>query len=171
MFVQASDCCLTDKSKKMKRVVFCLVILVAFASCKEEAVKEPDHLIEKGVMVDIMYDLSLLEAIRYNNPAALNEHQIVPSEYIYKKYKIDSLQFVQNNKYYASDYAEYKLMYDEINKRLEKNKAEADSLIKAKNKKALLLKKAKAKKEAKAKAAKAKLRKVADSTKTKVSKQ
>ena len=141
-----------DKNKKMKKGIVFLAILMVFVGCKEEVVKEPNHLIEKGMMVDIMYDLTLLEAVKNNNPSSLSEYQINPNQYIYKKYKIDSLQFVQNNKYYASNYTEYKLMYDEISKRLERNKKAVDSVIKIEKKKALLLKKAKIKADAKAKA-------------------
>jgi hypothetical protein len=42
-----------------------------------------------------MYDLSILDAIKYQNPASLETYKINPSQYIYKKYKIDSAQFAQ----------------------------------------------------------------------------
>lgn len=103
-----------------------------FSGCKEEVDKKPNRLIEKNVMVDIMYDLTILEAIRYQNPTSLETYQINPTEYIYKKYKIDSLQFAQNNAYYASDYTEYRNMFDEISKRLDKNKPKVDTLSKVK---------------------------------------
>jgi hypothetical protein len=159
---------LIDRDDKMRKSIVFLAVLIAFVSCKEEVVKEPDHLIEEGVMVDIMYDLVLFEAVKNNNPGSLSEYQINPNQYIYKKYKIDSLQFVQNNKYYASNYVEYKEMYDEIAKRLERNKKKVDSLVKIERKKTILLKMAKAKKAAKEKA---KLHKVAiDSLKMKLRK-
>jgi hypothetical protein len=82
-----------------------------------------------------MYDLSLLEAIKYQNPAVLDSNQIRPKQFIYAKYKIDSLQLAQNNVYYASDYKNYKIMFDEVTKRIESDK-----------KKALLLSKIEAKK-------------------------
>jgi len=119
----------------MKKTISILVILAVFASCKEEVVDKPDHLIAKEEMVNIMYDLSLLEAIKYQNLNTSEAHKIDPSDYIYQKYKIDSLQFVQNNKYYASNYKDYKDIFDQISKRLERNKAAVDSLIKVENKK------------------------------------
>jgi hypothetical protein len=118
----------------MRRIILFLAIFVLLSSCKEEVVKKPERLIERGVMVDIMYDLSLLEAIKYQNLASVEAYETDPSRYIYKKYKIDSLQFAQNNIYYASNYKEYKDIFDQISKRLDRNKVVVDSLIKIKKK-------------------------------------
>ena len=86
-----------------------------------------------------MYDLSLFEAIRNQNPSSFEEYKINPKEYIYKKHKIDSLQFAQNNAYYASDFKEYKKIVEKIKSRLDDNKAVLEVLIKTeKNKKSAL---------------------------------
>lgn len=119
----------------MKKIISLLAIISVLVSCKEEVVKKPDRLIEKEAMVNIMYDLSLLEAIKYQNPTSLDTFKINPKKYIYKKYKIDSLQFAQNNTYYASNYEEYANIIDQINNRLTKKKAEIAALIKAEAKK------------------------------------
>ena len=125
----------------MKKGVLFFILISLILSCKEEVVKKPENLIEKEIMVDVMYDLALLEAIKYQSPNALQAHKINPDEYIYKKYKIDSAQFVQSNMYYASDYKEYKKMYDQINSRLVKNKSLLEEAIKNEKDKSLLLKK------------------------------
>ena len=125
----------------MKKGVLFFILISLIFSCKEEVVKKPENLIEKEIMVDVMYDLALLEAIKYQSPNALQAHKINPDEYIYKKYKIDNAQFVQSNMYYASDYKEYKKMYDQINSRLVKNKSLLEEAIKNEKDKALLLKK------------------------------
>src|SRR3970282_2916898 len=91
----------------MKKIISLLAIISVLVSCKEEVVKKPDRLIEKEAMVNIMYDLSLLEAIKYQNPTSLDTFKINPKKYIYKKYKIDSLQFAKSNTYYGSNYEEY----------------------------------------------------------------
>ncbi len=122
----------------MKKIVPFLAILT-FLACKEDGAKKPDRLIEKAQMVDIMYDLSLLEAIKYQNPAVLDSNQIRPKQFIYKKYKVDSLQLAQNNLYYASDYKEYKIMFDEVVSRLEKDKLKAEKQLKAEEKKSAIL--------------------------------
>lgn len=119
----------------MKKIIVLVAIVTLFASCKEEVVKKPKQLIEKDVMVNVLYDLSILEAIRNQNPASLDTFKINSRDYIFKKYKIDSVQFAKSNVYYASDYNEYKSMFEQINKRLLAKTKSVDSLIKLKKKK------------------------------------
>lgn len=133
--MQGNDCYLTDKREEMKKIISLLAIILIFVSCKEEVVKKPDRLIEKEVMLNIMYDLSLLEAIKYQNPASLDTFKINPKKYIYKKYKIDSLQFAKSNTYYASNYEEYTSIVVELEDRLTKKKEEIATIIKAEEKK------------------------------------
>jgi hypothetical protein len=130
----------------MKKLVFFLVLLVLFSSCNKDLVEKPDNLIDKGVMLDVMYDMALLDALKYQDPNSLHDNGINPKTYIYKKYKIDSLQFVKSNVYYAADYREYKKMYDALSDRLKKEKASVDLIIKKEQKRAVAIKKRKAKK-------------------------
>lgn len=125
----------------MKKIVLFLVIFSLFVSCKKELAKEPTHLIEKPKMVDIMYDLSLIGAMRSQNAALLDSFKNNSNQYIYKKYKIDSVQFAQSNIYYAADYKEYKKMYEQVKSRLAKDKSLTEVAIKADKKKVLLLEK------------------------------
>lgn len=120
----------------MKNFAFIILVLFLAVSCKKELVKEPKGLIEKEKMIDIMYDLSVLDAIKYNNPLSLDSLDGNSKRFILKKYKVDSLQFAQSNMYYAADYENYKDMFDQISKRLEKNQKKADSLLKIEEKKA-----------------------------------
>lgn len=113
----------------MKKILLLLTVLTGFISCKEDAVDKPDNLIEKDKMIDVMYDLSILDAIKYQNPTSLETYKINPSQYIYKKYKVDSAQFAQSNIYYASNYTDYKDMYDELIKRIDEKKTVLDSLV------------------------------------------
>jgi hypothetical protein len=132
----------------MKKVIFCLVLLVLFSSCNKDLVEKPDNLIERGVMIDVMYDMALLDALKYQDPNSLYANGVNPKTYVYEKYKIDSLQFVKSNAYYAADYREYKKMFDALNDRLKKDKMTVDSLVKKELKRAVALKKARAKKTA-----------------------
>ena len=124
-----------DKIYQMKKIILILAVLAVFVSCKEEVVQKPERLIEKDVMLDVMYDLAVLEAIKYQNPVSLDTFKINPRDFIYKKYKIDSLQFAKSNVYYASDYEDYKLMFEQITKRLDASKKSADSLVNLEKKK------------------------------------
>jgi hypothetical protein len=138
----------------MKKILPFFVVLVILVGCKKELVKTPNHLIEKDKMVNIMYDLSLLDAMKVQSPTLLDSFKNNSNEYIFKKYKIDSLQFAQSNIYYAADYKGYQKMFEQIKARLDKSKSQVDSLIKEQKKKEAL--KAKANK-------KLKLKKEADS--------
>jgi hypothetical protein len=119
----------------MKKIIILLATVFVFISCKDEVIKKPNRLIEKETMVNIMYDLSVLDGIKYQNPSSLDSFKINPKKYIYSKYKIDSVQFAQSNIYYASNYEEYSGIIDEINNRLTKKKSEVTAVIKADAKK------------------------------------
>jgi hypothetical protein len=130
----------------MKKLVFIFTVAILFFSCNTDLVKKPDNLIDKRKMGDILYDMSLLEALKYQNPNSLYENGINPKTYVFKKYKIDSLQFAKSNAYYAADYREYKKMFDALNDRLKNEKASVDLIIKKEQKKEIALKKLKVKK-------------------------
>lgn len=93
-------------------------LLFVFIGCNH-TIDKPDNLIEKDKMIDILYDISLLEAIKSQNIRGGISNKNA-NTYLYKKYKIDSIQFAQSNKYYASDIEEYKKMFEEVKSRLEK---------------------------------------------------
>lgn len=112
--------------------MFSLVLFLA--SCNHNAVEKPKNLIDENVMTDILYDLSIMEAIKSQNPYAPQNQSMNPKDYIFKKYKIDSLQFATSNRYYVSQIEEYKKMYEQVNERIEKEKKAADSLALIKGK-------------------------------------
>ncbi|WP_166924616.1 DUF4296 domain-containing protein [Flavobacterium poyangense] len=125
----------------MKNFILIALILFLSVSCEKEVVKEPKGLIEKEKMIDIMYDLSILEAVKYQHPLTFDSLDTNQKRFVLQKYKVDSLRFAQSNVYYASDYEGYKDMFDVIAKRLEKNQKVADSLAKIDEKKAIKKKK------------------------------
>ena len=98
-------------------------------SCQSE-IEKPRNLISEDSMIDIFYDLAIMDAMRSHNPLSLEIRGLQPDAYVYSKYKIDSLQFAQSNKYYASDIEKYKSMYVELNKRLKTKSEELDIILK-----------------------------------------
>lgn len=102
----------------MKKILFpFLVLFLVVVSCKKSAVEAPKDLIDENQMVDIIYDLSLLDAMKSQG---LNNQKNYPTagEFLKKKYKIDSVTFAANSKYYAADIANYKKMYEKVKTRL-----------------------------------------------------
>ncbi|WP_396138233.1 DUF4296 domain-containing protein [Flavobacterium sp.] len=105
-------------------LVFCAVWLL---SCSNNPVPKPDNLLDEEVMINILFDIAILQAADGSMPLRLSEKQINSSTYIYKKYAIDSLTFHQNQRYYAADVKQYKKMYQEVLDRLDEEVA-ADSI-------------------------------------------
>ena len=101
----------------MKKILFFCVVLIGF-SCSNAGVSKPKNLIEKDKMIDILYDMSLLQAIKSQNlNGGISNKE--SNQYLFKKYKIDSIQLSESNKYYASDIKEYKEMFEKVKVKLD----------------------------------------------------
>ena len=109
----------------MKKALFLLVVLAW--GCGQSAVEKPDNLIDEATMVDILYDLSVLEAMKTRD-AKLSDNS--SAGYVYKKYNIDSVQFAHSNQYYAAEIEKYRKIYEKVDARLQAEKTTADSLAK-----------------------------------------
>jgi hypothetical protein len=113
----------------MKKIILLLSLLIIGACSNKNEIPKPAKPIDKEVMENILYDLALLQALKSYSPEKLTKNNIDSKNYIYQKYKIDSLQFVENNKYFASDIEAYKLMFENVSNRLQKEKSELDTII------------------------------------------
>ena len=113
----------------MKHLLYFIFGISILAGCKETSVEKPNNLIAEDQMVNIITDFTLLESIKGNDPSAMGQKQIDP-HYVYKKYKIDSLQFAKSDRYYASDVKRYAALYDRVSKKLEALKKRADQDLK-----------------------------------------
>lgn len=109
----------------MKKL-FVFLGLMLMISCNDKAVEKPANLIEKEEMINILYDITLLQSAENVNTAKLYEQGIKANEFIYKKYNIDSVTFAQSNRYYASDPHNYKKMFGEVYHRFELKQQEMD---------------------------------------------
>lgn len=114
--------------KKALLYIFCIALI----SCGEKVVKEPEQVISKEKMADILYDLAILTAAKNTSSEILVKNKIETMEYIYTKYDIDSTQFVENNLYYASIPGEYVSIHTEVDKRLEAVQKKMDEARKIK---------------------------------------
>jgi hypothetical protein len=103
-----------------------IVVLLLCIGCGEKPVEKPERLLDKKEMVNILYDLSILQAVNSYQQKILDDNKIDPKTYIYKKYKIDSLTFAQNDKYYASQLEEYEDIHKKVAERLKADKAAYD---------------------------------------------
>lgn len=101
----------------MRKIVLAIVLFAVF-SCGNGVVEKPDNLIEKEVMVNILYDLALIQSAESNNPSAFSQNQIKVNDLIYKKYNIDSASFAQSNRYYASDPHNYQKLFKQVSEKI-----------------------------------------------------
>ena len=85
----------------MKQLLFLFLSLFVF-SCSKNPAPKPDNLLDEEVMVDIIYDISILQATDGSMPYKLTEHNIKMDQYILDKYKIDSTTYRQNQKYFVN---------------------------------------------------------------------
>ena len=96
-----------------------------------EKPKKPDNLIPEDKMVEIMYDVFLLNSAKGINKIKLEENGVLPEKYIFEKYQIDSLQFANSNNYYAYDTKTYESILNRIKDKIEgqRKKYEALTLV------------------------------------------
>lgn len=114
----------------MKNYISILVLFIGCVACNQNVAEKPEKLLTEDQMVDIIYDLALLEGMRSADPESIKSRGIDPTTYVFRKYKIDSLQLAQNERYYAADVDAYAKVYERVGKRIERNRLKADSLAK-----------------------------------------
>ncbi|MBY8962916.1 DUF4296 domain-containing protein [Flavobacterium sp. D11R37] len=106
----------------MKKAAVLLLGLFCMASCGDGAEK-PERLLSEDEMANILYDITVLQAMRAHQPKYLLDNNVSTTDYIYQKYKIDSATFAQNNTYYASDLDKYDRIHKKVTDRVNKEKA------------------------------------------------
>ena len=113
----------------MKKLLLILCFGIVLANCNSSPVEKPKDLIDKDMMVDILYDLYLTNALNSTDSKYLLDKGITPAKYIYGKYNVDSLQFSRSDRYYAADIDAYEKMYKSVTLKLQKEKEVIDTLI------------------------------------------
>lgn len=109
-----------------------LLFFILLVSCETHMVEKPGNLIEEEQMVDIFYDIAVLNAARSSNAGVLRDHRIQPEEFLYEKYQIDSLQLAKSSVYYASKPNIHLRIFKAVEERLKEEKKLADSLMRVK---------------------------------------
>ncbi|WP_424003056.1 DUF4296 domain-containing protein [Maribacter sp. IgM3_T14_3] len=115
----------------MRPLIFLLLGLLFLSSCAEELIEKPDNLIPEDKMVTIIKEMAVVNASKATNLGKLRENGIEPTDYVFAKYEIDSAQFVDSDRYYASKPLRYENMYKKVESDLEEQrlKLEAEKKI------------------------------------------
>lgn len=116
----------------MKKLFVVFIISLLSISCQNiEMPEKPDNLIDRNTMVEILVDTYLSNAVRSKNFQEVKDENIRLEKYIYKKYAIDSLQFVQSNAYYTADMDGYLKLLNEVEQKLNNMKGEEEVILEA----------------------------------------
>ena len=107
----------------MRRLLILTLIPLVF-SCGEKVIEPPEDLIPRDKMIDILYDLAIINAAKSTDIKVLEMHELEPMAYIYEKHAVDSLQFVRSDLYYASLPLQYEGIYIEVESRLKEIREE-----------------------------------------------
>ena len=113
----------------MKHLFF-LVGIFFLVSCSNNPTPKPDNLLDEEVMVDIIFDISILQSADGAYTYKLAEANIEIDQYLFDKYKIDSTTYSQNQRYYASDPKKYKKIYKKVIEKLEQEQIKNEELLK-----------------------------------------
>jgi hypothetical protein len=109
--------------------LFIFILGLCFACNKIEKPEKPDDLIDKNRMVDILFDVFVFNSAKGTDKRILEKNNVTPDIYIYKKYQIDSLQFVKSNEYYAYDIKVYEEMINKVEAKIKAKKDKYQSEI------------------------------------------
>jgi len=106
----------------MTKFVMIMFVFGLFISCDTDKISKPENLIPESKMVDIIVDLTMMNSGQGLNKAVLEKEGIVPEEYVYTKYGIDSVQFINSNEYYAHNIDTYQDIYANVKLKLTSKK-------------------------------------------------
>lgn len=107
------------------------LVIIGFLllSCDtNSSITKPDVFLSSEKMENILYDLTLLKAIKtsYNDQEG---KALFNDAYIFRKYNIDSTILAQNQLYYAQSPKESMVIYKRIEQRLKKAKDSINALL------------------------------------------
>lgn len=112
----------------MKHVFVTFLLTLLLFSCQKQ--DKPNPFIEANKMEDILYDVAVLSGVQSTNSFAIDTIKAIGLKDIFKKYQIDSLAFMENNRYYITQKKSiYYNMQMRVMDRLKKEKEKIDSLM------------------------------------------
>lgn len=108
----------------MNRLFLAILTAVLLWQCQDvEYPEAPDNLIDEQTMIKVYTDAYLANASKSFNRTTLLRQQVALTDYIYKKYDIDSLQYERSNAFYSADMDTYRSMFLEVKKNIDKELA------------------------------------------------
>jgi len=100
---------------------FLIIGALILVSCSSNKAEKPDNLISEQKMVEILYELSLINSSRNFRPVGQKESIKINSSF-FDYHGIDSLQFAVSNAYYATQPKRYLKIVELAEEMLENQK-------------------------------------------------
>lgn len=119
----------------MRKKVILLAFLIWLGCAPQNSVEPPEQLISPEKMEDVLYDLSLIKALKNTNFQTEESKSILTPDYLFKKHNIDSLQWEENLRYYSKNPKQFLLIYKKVQERYPQVLDSIDTLLLRENKK------------------------------------
>lgn len=119
----------------MRKKVILLACLICLGCAPQNSVEPPEQLISPEKMEDVLYDLSLIKALKNTNFQKEESKSILTPDYLFKKHNIDSLQWEENLRYYSKNPKQFLLIYKKVQERYPQVLDSIDTLLLRENKK------------------------------------
>ena len=119
----------------MRKKVILLACLICLGCAPQNSVEPPEQLISPEKMEDVLYDLSLIKALKNTNFQTEESKSILTPDYLFKKHNIDSLQWEENLRYYSKNPKQFLLVYKKVQERYPQVLDSIDTLLLRENKK------------------------------------
>ena len=119
----------------MRKKVILLACLIWLGCAPQNSVEPPEQLISPEKMEDVLYDLSLIKALKNTNFQKEESKSILTPDYLFKKHNIDSLQWEENLRYYSKNPKKFLLIYKKVQERYPQVLDSIDTLLLRENKK------------------------------------
>lgn len=107
------------------------IILTVILWCCQD-VKRPEipvNLIPEDKMAEVLTEVYLINAARSFDNRTILEQKIKLDSFFFRKFDIDSLQFVKSNAYYTSNLNAYNKLFTKVEERMILLKKETDSSL------------------------------------------
>ena len=107
-----------------------IILTLALWCCQD--VKRPEapaNLIPEDQMVEVLTEVYLINAARSFDNRTILEQKVKLDSFFFRKFNIDSLQFVESNAYYTSNLNAYNKLFSRVEERMVLMKAETDTLL------------------------------------------
>jgi hypothetical protein len=111
------------------KYIAALLLTLALWGCQD--VKRPEipvNLIPEDQMAEVLTEVYLINAARSFDNRVIMEQKIKLDSFFFRKFDIDSLQFVESNAYYTSNLSAYSKLFTKVEERMILMKVEADCL-------------------------------------------